>query len=83
LRGPELCESAKANFCVPQRRTTLLALKQYSELIQSNPEALKSAFAHQAVMGSTLDLAKGCLEHHIRQGSSNTVQMPAIGGAAQ
>ena len=82
LRGPELCESAKGNFCGPLRRATLLALKQYSELMQSNAEALKSAFANVVELGSTLDLAKGCLEHHLRQGPSNAVQVAAIAGAA-
>jgi radical SAM protein with 4Fe4S-binding SPASM domain len=63
LRGPELCGSAKENFCGSQRRSTLLALKQYSELVQANPDALKNAFS-QVDTGSTLDLARACLEHH-------------------
>jgi radical SAM protein with 4Fe4S-binding SPASM domain len=81
LRGPELCESAKDNYCGPQRRSTLMALKQYSELMQSNPEALKSAFAHVDV-SSTIELARGCLEHHKRQVASQTGRAATMDGGA-
>ena len=72
LKGPEFCESAKRSYCGPQRQAFLLALKQYGELMASNPEALKEVFAQEAMM-STLELAQGCLAHHQRTATADKV----------
>lgn len=81
LKGPELCESARDSFCDPQRRAILVALKQYSELMPANPEALKNAFVQPDIV-STVDLAMGCLEHHGQRATADAIAGRAVGTPA-
>ncbi|MGH9825731.1 MAG: SPASM domain-containing protein, partial [Blastocatellia bacterium] len=81
LQGPELRESAKNNYCDLRRRSALAALKEYSELIQSNPSALNDVF-RQPDMISTVDLAMGCLESHKQRSAFENGKTVAADGAS-
>ncbi|MEK6302644.1 MAG: radical SAM protein [Acidobacteriota bacterium] len=72
VKGPELCKSAKNSYCEPQRRAILLALKQYSEVMESNPETVKRVFSQPDTI-STVALARGSLEHHQRLATARNV----------
>lgn len=75
LKGSEFSEAAKQSFCSSQRQDLLVALKQYSELMAANPDALKDVFPPLGVT-STLELARGCLTHH-KQLTANAVNVAA------